>query len=115
MPNRTYDVSPQAEAADFDDSGWAALAPADTMSRLSTGRVCFNWYRIALTLPERIGDTAVTGSTVVFEVVIDDYAEVWVNGSMPHALGDSGGPWWPGSMRRTAWCSPATRGRATAS
>jgi gluconolactonase len=92
VPNRTYDVSPHAEAADFDDSGWAALAPADTMSRLSTGRVCFNWYRIAVTLPERIGDTEVAGSTVVFEVVIDDYAEVWVNGSMPHALGDTGGP-----------------------
>jgi len=92
VPNRTYDVSPHAEAADFDDSRWAALAPADTMSRLSTGRVCFNWYRIAVTLPERIGDTAVAGSTVVFEVVIDDYAEVWVNGSMPHALGDTGGP-----------------------
>ena len=72
--------------------GGQRLAPADTMSRLSTGRVCFNWYRIAVTLPERIGDTAVAGSTVVFEVVIDDYAEIWVNGSMPHALGDTGGP-----------------------
>jgi gluconolactonase len=92
VPNRTFDVVPHAEAADFDDSAWAALAPAATMSRLSTGRVCFNWYRIAVTLPERIGDTDVTGSTVVFEVVIDDYAEVWVNGELPHALGDSGGP-----------------------
>jgi gluconolactonase len=62
------------------------------MQRLSTGRVCFNWYRTTVTLPERIGDTNVTGSTVVFEVVIDDYAEIWVNGSMSHALGDTGGP-----------------------
>ena len=92
VPNRTYDISPHAEAADFDDSAWRALAPTDTMARLANGRVCFNWYRIAVTLPERIGDTDVAGSTVVFEVVIDDYAEVWVNGSMPHALGDSGGP-----------------------
>ena len=92
VPNRTFDVVPHAEAADFDDSGWAALAPADTMRRLANGRVCFNWYRIAVTLPERIGEVDVTGSTVVFEVVIDDYAEVWVNGSMPHALGDLGGP-----------------------
>jgi gluconolactonase len=92
VPNRTFDVVPHAEAADFDDSGWTALAPADTMLRLANGRVCFNWYRITVTLPERIGDTDVTGSTVVFEVVIDDYAEVWVNGSMPHALGDTGGP-----------------------
>jgi gluconolactonase len=92
VPNRTFDVAPHAEAADFDDSAWAALAPADTMRRLANGRVCFNWYRIAVTLPERIGEVDVTGSTVVFEVVIDDYAEVWVNGSMPHALGDTGGP-----------------------
>jgi gluconolactonase len=62
------------------------------MRRLANGRVCFNWYRIAVTLPERIGDTDVAGSTVVFEVVIDDYAEVWVNGELPHALGDTGGP-----------------------
>ncbi len=92
VPNRTYEVLPHAEAADFDDSSWTSLEPADTMQRLSTGRVCFNWYRTTVTLPERIGDTDVTGSTVVFEVVIDDYAEVWVNGAMPHALGDTGGP-----------------------
>jgi len=92
VPNRTYDIAPHAEAADFDDSGWRALAPAETMLRLADGRVCFNWYRIAVTFPERIGDTDIAGSTVVFEVVVDDYAEVWVNGELPHALGDSGGP-----------------------
>jgi gluconolactonase len=92
VPNRTYDIAPHAEAAKFDDSGWTALAPGDTMHRLADGRVCFNWYRIAVTLPERIGDTDVVGSTIVFEVVVDDYAEVWVNGELPHALGDSGGP-----------------------
>jgi gluconolactonase len=92
VPNRTFDIAPHAEAADFDDSDWTVLAPEDTMRRLANGRVCFNWYRIAVTLPDRIGDTDVSGSTVVFEVVIDDYAEVWVNGELPHALGDTGGP-----------------------
>jgi gluconolactonase len=92
VPNRTYDIAPHAEAPDFDDSGWTTLAPADTMRRLANGRVCFNWYRIAVTLPEHIGETDVAGSTVVFEVVVDDYAEVWVNGELPHALGDTGGP-----------------------
>jgi gluconolactonase len=90
-PNRTYDVLPHAEGADFDDSGWLELAPEDTMKRLANGRVCFNWYRIDATIPERVGDLDPTGSTVVFEVAIDDYAEVWVNGEMPHALGDTGG------------------------
>src|SRR5437870_3122149 len=68
VPNRTYDVTPHAEAADFDDSGWQVLAPADTMRRLSTGRVCFNWYRIEVTIPDRVGELDPTGSTVVFEV-----------------------------------------------
>src|SRR4051794_5474688 len=90
-PNRTYDVVPHAEAADYDDSSWEVLPPAGTMRRLSHGRVCFNWYRIAVTLPERIGETDVTGATVVFEVVVDDYAEVWVDGRMPLALGLTGG------------------------
>jgi gluconolactonase len=91
VPNRTYDVVPHAEAAGYDDSSWTALAPADTMRRLSTGRVCFNWYRVAVTIPERVGDLDPTGATVVFETVLDDYAEVWVDGEMPVALGDAGG------------------------
>ena len=51
VPNRTYDVVPHAEGADFDDSGWRALAPEETMRRLANGRVCFNWYRIEVDDP----------------------------------------------------------------
>jgi gluconolactonase len=91
MPNRTYEVVPHAEAVGFDDSGWRTLAPAETQLRLSTGRVCFNWYRLEVTIPDRVGELDPTGSTVVFETVIDDYAEVWVNGEMPLALGQTGG------------------------
>jgi gluconolactonase len=92
VPNRTYDVVPHAQAADFDDSAWEVLAPADTMRRLAHGRVCFNWYRTEVTIPGRVGELDSTGATVVFEVVVDDYAEVWVNGEMPLALGATGGP-----------------------
>jgi gluconolactonase len=91
IPNRTYDVVPHAEEADYDDSTWRKLAPAETMLRLANGRVCFNWYRVDVTIPESVGDFDPTGATVVFEVVVDDYAEVWVNGELPHALGDTGG------------------------
>jgi gluconolactonase len=90
-PNRTYDVLPHAEARDFDDSAWHVLAPAETMLRLANGRVCFNWYRLEFTIPERVGELDPTGCTVLFEVVIDDYAEVWVNCELPLALGDTGG------------------------
>jgi gluconolactonase len=91
VPNRTYDVVPHAQAAGFDDSEWVRLAPADTVRRLSTGRVCFNWYRIDVTIPERVGAFDPTGSTVVFEVTIDDYAEIWVDGELPLSPGATGG------------------------
>ncbi|HSK16409.1 MAG TPA: SMP-30/gluconolactonase/LRE family protein [Gaiellaceae bacterium] len=91
VPNRTFDVLPHADAAGYDDSGWRVLAPEETMLRLGNGRICFNWYRMAVTIPERIGDLDPTGATIVFEVVVDDYAEVWVNGELPLALGDTGG------------------------
>ena len=91
VPNRTYDVVPHAQHADHDDSDWRGLAPHDTMLRLGNGRVSFNWYRIEVTIPERIGDFDPTGSTVVFEVVIDDAAEVWVDGALPLSLGQTDG------------------------
>jgi gluconolactonase len=92
VPNRTYDVIPHAEGIQYDDSDWRVLAPAQTQLRLSQGRVCFNWYRINVTIPERVGEFDSSGARVVFEVAIDDYAEVWVDGQLPHAPGDAGGP-----------------------
>jgi gluconolactonase len=91
VPNRTFDVLPSAGGADVDDTGWRILAPAETQLRLAGGRVCFNWYRLSVTIPERVGDLDPTGCTVVFEVVVDDYAEVWVDGRLPAVLGDVGG------------------------
>jgi gluconolactonase len=91
VPNHTYDVVPHAEGADFDDSGWRVLAPEETMLRLGRGRVGFNWYRVEVNIPERVGHLETTGATAIFEVVVDDYAEVWVNGELPHAIGAAGG------------------------
>jgi gluconolactonase len=89
--NRTYRVVPEGGGTDVDDAGWRHLAPHETQLRLSTGRVCFAWYRILVTLPERLGDLDVTGCTVVFECVVDDAAEIWVDGRLPLALGLTGG------------------------
>src|SRR5215471_11716482 len=90
-PIKTYDYSPHAGSAGFDDSRWEALAPTALEVRRSTGKVCFNWYRINVTIPEKVGEFQTAGSTVAFEIVIDDYAEVWVNGSLPVVYGQSGG------------------------
>jgi gluconolactonase len=91
-PNRTHDVSPKAGAADFDDSSWEAVEATSLEARRSSGRLSFEWYRIAITLPEKLGAFDVAGSTVCFEIVVDDYAEVWVDGKLPQVLGTRGGP-----------------------
>jgi len=91
-PNRTYDITPHAGGADFDDSKWEAIDAATLDGRRSTGRLCFSWYRTRVTIPERIGKFDPTGATVVFEVAVDDYAEVWVDGNLPLVLGQAGGP-----------------------
>ena len=88
---KTYDYTPKAGGADFDDSRWEVIAPTTLNKRRSTGRICFNWYRIKLTIPDNIGNFDPTGSTVVFETALDDYAEIWVDGELPRVLGQNGG------------------------
>ena len=87
---KALDVAPHAGTRDFDDSTWENVAPAALESRRSKGRLSFNWYRITVTIPERVGAFDTTGSTVIFEVVVDDYSEVWVDGMLPRPLGQSG-------------------------
>src|SRR5262249_57341139 len=90
-PIKTYDFTPHAGGVDFDDSKWEILDPTTLDARRSTGRLCFNWYRINITIPPRINDVDLAGATAVFETSIDDYAEIWVDGDMARALGQSGG------------------------
>ena len=90
-PNRTYDYTPKAGTADFDDAAWERLEPTALDDRRSTGKVCFNWYRIKVTIPDRIAGFDPSGSTVAFETVVDDYAEVWVDGKLAPVLGQTGG------------------------
>jgi gluconolactonase len=89
-PIKTYDYLPKAGSTDFDDSKWEAIDPAALETRRSTGKLCFNWYRTSITIPERVGTFETAGSTVVFEIVVDDYAEIWVDGALPRTLGQTG-------------------------
>src|SRR5436189_793060 len=90
-PIKTYDFTPHAGGADFDDSKWEKIDPTTLEARRSTGRLCFNWYRINITIPERVNEVDLAGATAVFETSIDDYAEVWVDGELSRAPGQSGG------------------------
>jgi tetratricopeptide (TPR) repeat protein len=90
-PVTTHAIEPRAGWAGFDDAKWPVIAPTSLATRRATGRLCFNWYRITVTIPPKIDGFDPTGATVVFETVIDDYAEVWVDGKLPRVLGQPGG------------------------
>lgn len=89
--SHTHDIEPKAGAAGFDDSKWESIAASSLEQRRSTGRLAFNWYRINVTIPDKVGRFDAGGSTVFFEIVVDDYAEVWVDGKLPEIPGQSGG------------------------
>ncbi len=90
-PVKTYDYTPHAGGADFDDSKWQVISPNTLNARRGKGKLSFNWYRIKLTIPERIENFDPTGATVVFETALDDYAEIWVDGELSRVLGQMGG------------------------
>src|SRR4051812_35382858 len=62
-PNRTHDVTPDAGAADFDDSAWETLDATNLDARRGSGRLSFAWYRTSVTIPESIGGTITDGAT----------------------------------------------------
>jgi gluconolactonase len=90
----TYQIEPRAMANDFDDSKLEAVEAKDLGARRSAGLTAFMWFRAKLTVPARIGDFDLSKpAQAVFNVLVDDYGEVWVNGQMP---------------RRSGYPSPAT-------
>ena len=90
-PIKTNEIDPHAGGVAFDDSAWEVLDPTTLHARRGTGRVSFNWYRVAVTIPDRVGAFETKGSTLVFETSLDDYAEVWVDGEISRRPAQSGG------------------------
>jgi gluconolactonase len=66
------------------------VAAGGLLERRGPGGTSAAWYRINVTIPESVGGVATAGTSAVFEIVVDDYAEVWVNGKLPRMLGLSG-------------------------
>ena len=65
-PTKAYDFTPHAGTADFDDSKWEMLDATTLDARRSTGRLCFKWYRINLTIPAHVHDMELAGATAIF-------------------------------------------------
>ena len=86
----TWNIEPKAGGKDYNDSNWETLDPTSLEERRCPGRLCFNWYRLNITIPQSIDGYNANGSTVYFEIVIDDYSEIWVNGKLDKTFGQSG-------------------------
>ncbi|MBL0927824.1 MAG: SMP-30/gluconolactonase/LRE family protein [Phycisphaerales bacterium] len=82
-------LSPRGD--NLDGATWTPIEPTSLTTRRGPGGVCFQWYDLRLTLPEHIAGLGMRGSSVVLEIVADDYAEVWVDGRLPLVLGARGG------------------------
>jgi len=90
----TYQIEPRAMATAFDDSKWEPVQANDLGVRRSAGLTAFMWFRALITMPAKLPGVDLSKPVqAVFNVLVADYGEVWVNGEMP---------------RRSGYPSPAT-------
>jgi gluconolactonase len=86
---RTHQLRPQIGSPGF-DKAFKEIKPTELESRQGTGLFSFVWYKLEVTVPETIGKLNTKGTTAVFEIVMDDYSEIWVNGKQSQAFGQIG-------------------------
>ncbi len=86
---QTQSLHPQIGAADF-EKGFVEIQSSELEQRQGTGLLSFVWYKIELSIPEAIGGLSAAGTTAIFEIVIDDYSEIWVNGKQKIGFGQTG-------------------------
>jgi gluconolactonase len=86
---KTNSLHPQIGADDF-ETGFREIEPTKLEERQGSGLFSFVWYKVELTIPPAVGKLNTTGATAVFEIVVDDYSEIWVNGKQLVGFGQSG-------------------------
>ncbi len=97
--SKTHTIHPQINAGDF-DKNFVAIKPTDLEMREGMGLVSMAWYKVDLAIPATVGKLNTQGMTVVFEIVVDDYSEIWVNGKQMHGFGQTGNGVIPGYNTR---------------
>jgi hypothetical protein len=84
------EIEPKAHGA-YDDSKWEVVEdPALLAKPFGPGKFSMAWYRIKVTIPEKVGDKDITGTAVWFQTTVDDYAEIWIDGACDLSFGKSG-------------------------
>lgn len=85
----TQTLHPQIGAEDF-EKGFEEIKPTELEKRQGSGLFSFVWYKAELNMPATIGKLHTKGVTAVFEIVVDDYSEIWVNGKQQAGFGQTG-------------------------
>lgn len=83
----TFSLEPHVGTPAFTKANWENVAATDLESRRGNGLLSHVWYRTTITMPTTIGTVAATGKRVLFEIVADDYSEVWINGKLRKSFG----------------------------
>lgn len=86
---KSHQLRPQIGEPIF-ETGFKSIAPDELESRQGSGLFSFVWYKVDLTIPTKVGKSDVAGNVVVFEITVDDYSEIWVNGKQMHEFGQAG-------------------------
>lgn len=83
---KNNELEPKAHGK-FDDSKWEVLDPTTLGKGRGPGGYSWCWYRIQVTIPDKVGDKAFEGGPVWFQTTVDDYGEIWVDGAIDTGRG----------------------------
>ena len=83
------EIEPKAHGK-FDDGKWEVLKPETLGQARGPGKYSWCWYRIQVTIPDKVGGKDFAGGPVWFGTTVDDYGEIWVDGAIDLAFGKSG-------------------------
>ncbi|MBC7287449.1 MAG: alpha-mannosidase [Armatimonadetes bacterium] len=73
-----WPAEPGGERPDLDDSGWAQVWPEHRWDRPQSAA----WYRMVVTVPERVGQAPLPRGPIILRVAADDDGEIYVDGRL---------------------------------
>ena len=83
----TSNIYPKYGTPEFINAKWENVAATDLETRRGNGLQSHVWYKLKVTIPEKIGNVSAEGTRIIFEIVADDYSEVFINGKLNKSFG----------------------------
>ena len=83
----SYNIYPKYGTPEFINAKWENVAATDLETRRGNGLQSHVWYKLKVTIPEKIGNVSAEGTRIIFEIVADDYSEVFINSKLNKSFG----------------------------